>query len=66
MACFKGVAENQEVGLGKVAQPARVSMLGTDRSPGIELVVRIVGVENAVQRIRAVAAELAARASASE
>jgi len=53
MACFKGVAEEMEVGMGKVAQPVRVAMLGTDRSPGIEIVVRVVGIPRAVERIRA-------------
>ena len=61
MACFKGVAEDREIGLGKVAQPARVSMLGTDRSPGIELVVRVVGVKRAVERIRAAVDEIKSR-----
>lgn len=56
MACFTTVAEARGLGMGKVAQPARVAMLGTDRSPGIELVVRVVGVERAAERIRAAAA----------
>lgn len=55
MGCFKGVAEAHGVGLGKVAQPARVALIGTDQSPGIELVVRVIGLERAVERIRAAA-----------
>jgi glutamyl-tRNA synthetase len=56
MACFTGVAEAHGLGMGKVAQPARVAMLGTDRSPGIELVVRVVGIARAAARMRAAAA----------
>lgn len=52
MACFKEVAEARGVGMGKVAQPARVAMLGTDRSPGIELVIRVLGPKLAAQRIK--------------
>ncbi len=56
--CFRGVSEEQGVGMGKVAQPCRVAMVGTDRSPGIHLVVRIVGIDRSAQRIRAAAAAL--------
>jgi glutamyl-tRNA synthetase len=58
MACFKTVAEERGVGMGKVAQPVRVALIGTDRSPGIELVVRVLGIERAVARIRAAARSL--------
>jgi len=60
MGCFEAVAAASGVGLGKVAQPARVAMIGTDHSPGIDLVVRAVGIETAVQRIRGAAARLEA------
>ncbi len=60
MACFEAAAEAGGVKLGKVAQPARVLMLGTDRSPGIDLVVRVLGLPRAVARIRDGASRLAA------
>lgn len=60
--CFRSVAADNEVGMGKVAQPCRVAMVGTDRSPGIDLVARVVGLERAAKRIRAAAAELEAAA----
>jgi glutamyl-tRNA synthetase len=58
MACFHAVAEELGVGMGKVAQPARVAMIGTDRSPGIDIVVKILGLDRAVARIRALAATI--------
>jgi glutamyl-tRNA synthetase len=58
VACFHAVAESAGVGLGKVAQPCRVALVGTDRSPGIDLVVRVVGVARATERIRRLAATL--------
>jgi glutamyl-tRNA synthetase len=56
MAALRSVAAAHEVGLGKVAQPARVAMVGTDRSPGMDLLVTILGLPRAIERIRAAAA----------
>jgi len=61
METFHGVADKLELKLGKVAQPARVAMVGTDRSPGIDLVVRAVGLDVAVARLRSAAADLKAQ-----
>ncbi|HEX7340023.1 MAG TPA: glutamate--tRNA ligase [Rhodanobacteraceae bacterium] len=49
----KQVAEKLELGMGKVAQPLRVAMTGTQVSPSIDYTVFLCGRERAIQRIDA-------------
>ena len=58
-AGLRGVAEQREVGFGKVIGPLRVGLLGVQDSPGIFDVVLLLGRERAVARIDAALAELA-------
>jgi glutamyl-tRNA synthetase len=50
-ACIKGVAEAENVGLGKVAQPLRAALTGRGTSPGIFDVLVLLGREEALARI---------------
>ena len=50
-AMLRGLAEEEQVGLGKVAQPLRVSMCGTTVSPPVFDSVQILGIENTLKRI---------------
>ncbi|HET7267519.1 MAG TPA: glutamate--tRNA ligase [Oleiagrimonas sp.] len=47
------VAEQLELGMGKVAQPLRVAMTGTQVSPSIDYTVYLCGRERALERIDA-------------
>jgi glutamyl-tRNA synthetase len=48
---LRGLAEEKQVGLGKVAQPLRVSICGTTISLPIFDSVRLLGKENTLKRI---------------
>ena len=48
----KGVAEDREMKLGKVAQPIRVALTGTTVSPGIFETLEMIGKEKALERLR--------------
>jgi len=48
----KGFCETKEIGLGKVAQPIRVSMTGTKTGPGLYEMLVAAGKETAIRRIR--------------
>jgi len=48
---FQGVAEARGLGLGKVAQPARVALTGGTASPGMYDVVQILGREETLKRL---------------
>ncbi|TXK66026.1 glutamate--tRNA ligase [Alkalisalibacterium limincola] len=50
---LKDAAAALEVGMGKVAQPLRVAMTGTQVSPGIDQTVYLAGREEALRRIDA-------------
>jgi glutamyl-tRNA synthetase len=50
-ALLRGLAEEQQVGLGKVAQPLRVAICGTTVSPAIFDSVNMLGKENTLERI---------------
>jgi len=52
MEVYKKTAEDLGVGLGKVAQPARVALTGSSASPPIDLVTAIIGRERSLRRIR--------------
>jgi glutamyl-tRNA synthetase len=49
---IKKVAEDLEVGLGKVAQPIRAAVTGTNVSPGLFDVLELLGKEETLKRIR--------------
>jgi glutamyl-tRNA synthetase len=46
------LAEDLGLGLGKVAQPLRVAVLGTSVSPGIDVTLSLLGREKTLSRIR--------------
>ena len=49
----KGFCESKEVGLGKVAQPIRVSMTGQKTGPGLYEMLVAAGQPMALRRMRA-------------
>ncbi|KUO56431.1 MAG: glutamate--tRNA ligase [Sphingomonadales bacterium BRH_c42] len=55
-ATTKAIAEELELGLGKLAQPMRAALTGTTTSPGIFDVLVLLGREEALARINAQAA----------
>ena len=55
-ATTKSIAEELELGLGKLAQPMRAALTGTTTSPGIFDVLVLLGREEALARIEAQAA----------
>lgn len=63
---LRGLAERLGVGAGKLFQPLRVALVGTDRSPGIFDVVTLLGRERSVARIDRALAELALRRDPAE
>lgn len=56
------VAAELELGLGKVAQPLRVAVVGRAASPGIDITLKLVGKAAAVRRIDRALAFIEARA----
>jgi glutamyl-tRNA synthetase len=48
---FQGVAAARAVGLGKVAQPARVALTGGTASPGMYDVIQILGKDETLRRL---------------
>jgi len=50
-AMLRGLAEEKQVGLGKVAQPLRVAICGSNVSPSIFDSVNLLGRENTLIRI---------------
>jgi len=52
MDAFRKTAEEKGVGLGKVAQPARVAMTGSSASPGIDVVAAVIGRQRTLDRLR--------------
>ena len=49
---IKSYAEKNELKLGIVAQPLRVALTGTTKSPGIYDVLAVLGKEESIARIR--------------
>jgi len=47
----KSLAENQEVGLGKIAQPVRVALTGSTVSPSVFEVMAVLGRDETVRRL---------------
>lgn len=58
---LRRLADRMEIGAGKLFQPLRVGLVGTDRSPGIFDVIHLLGRERAVARLDRALAELAIR-----
>jgi len=52
-AAVKAVAEANEVGMGKVAQPIRIAVTGTAVSPSIDGTLRLLGRETTLARLDA-------------
>lgn len=50
--CFEKVMERFSMNLGKIAQPARVALTGKRVSPGIYEVIRVLGKDDSVMRLR--------------
>lgn len=60
-ADLRKLAERQGIGAGKLFQPLRVALVGSDRSPGIFDVILLLGRDLAVARLDRALAELAIR-----
>ena len=60
----RGTAEDMELGMGKIAQPLRVALMGTGMSPSIDLTLWLVGRERTLARIDRALDFIAARAAA--
>lgn len=60
-ADLRSLAERLEIGAGKLFQPLRVGLVGTDHSPGIFDVILLLGRDRAVARLDRALAELAVR-----
>lgn len=56
-AAVKAVAAENEVGMGKVAQPIRIAVTGTAVSPSIDGTLRLLGREKTLARLDAAVAE---------
>jgi glutamyl-tRNA synthetase len=53
-AAIRSHAEENALGLGKIAQPLRAALTGSNASPGIFEVMEVLGKEETIARIRAV------------
>ena len=53
-SAVRGYAEENALGLGKIAQPLRASLTGSNASPGIFEIMEVLGKEETIARIRAV------------
>ncbi len=60
-ADLRELAERQGIGAGKLFQPLRVALVGSDRSPGIFDVILLLGRDLVVARLDRALAELAIR-----
>jgi len=47
----KAVAESQDVGLGKIAQPVRVALTGTTVSPSVFEIMAVIGRDETLRRL---------------
>jgi glutamyl-tRNA synthetase len=59
----RDTAESLELGMGKIAQPLRVALMGTGMSPSIDLTLWLVGRERTLARIDRALEFIAARAA---
>lgn len=53
-SALRAYGENQDLGFGKVAQPLRAALTGSNASPGLFEVMEILGREETIARIQAV------------
>jgi glutamyl-tRNA synthetase len=60
---LRAAAERLEIGAGKLFQPLRLALMGSDESPGIFDVLTLLGRERSVERIDRALDAIAARAS---
>lgn len=52
-SCFRKVTEENQIKLGKIAQPVRVALTGKTVSPGLFEVMEVLGKEKTLERLRA-------------
>ena len=57
-AALRGLAESRELGLGKLAQPLRAALTGSNASPGIFEVMAILGRDETIGRISAISIKI--------
>jgi len=50
----RAYAESKELGLGKIAQPLRAALTGSNISPGIFEIMEVLGREESLSRLNAV------------
>jgi len=62
--CFRKVTEENQVKLGKVAQPVRVALTGRAVSPGLFEVMEVLGKEKTISRLRDALAYLTTKETA--
>ncbi len=62
-ACFKKVTEENQIKLGKIAQPVRVALTGKTVSPGLFEVMEVLGKEKTLARLQDAMEFLAERAA---
>ncbi len=62
-SALRAAAERLEIGAGKLFQPLRLALMGSDESPGIFDVLTLLGRERSVERIDRALDAIAARAS---
>jgi len=53
----RDMAEEKDLGLGKIAQPLRAALTGSNVSPGIFEIMEILGREESLERLSAVPAD---------
>jgi glutamyl-tRNA synthetase len=58
---LRALADRLGIGAGKLFQPLRVALVGTDQSPGIFDVILLLGRDRAVARLDRALADLAPR-----
>ena len=63
---IRAVAEEHEIGLGKLGQPIRVAVTGGPVSPPIDVTVALVGRDRTLARLRRAIEIVAARAAESQ
>jgi glutamyl-tRNA synthetase len=52
-AIMEKVVTEMEIGFGKIGQPLRIALLGKLSGPGLDSVMAIIGVEETLERIKA-------------
>ena len=58
----EAVAQEMEIGMGKVGMPLRIAVTGRGQSPGIDVTMELIGREKSLERIAKVRDMLAAKA----